>query len=187
MKHVVWKFGLIAGAILSVMMLATLPFLDRIGFEYGELIGYTTIIAALLLIFFGVRSYRDNQKGKPLSFGRAFVVGVLINVVASACYVATWEFIYYKVAPDFVDKLAAHMEQEERASGRSPAEQDKRISQMKKNLALYKNPIANIAITFLEPFTVGLIVSLASAGILRRRPDTAGALADATGSLVTIA
>ena len=33
MKKTVLTFGLIAGAILSLMMLGTLPFMDRIGFD----------------------------------------------------------------------------------------------------------------------------------------------------------
>ena len=41
-------------------------------------IGYTTMVIAFLLIFFGVRSYRDNVAGGTVRFGRAFAVGALI-------------------------------------------------------------------------------------------------------------
>ena len=71
MKKTVLTFGLISGAILSAMMLATLPFLDGIGFDRGEIIGYTSMVLAFLLIFFGVRSYRDNVAGGTVGFGRA--------------------------------------------------------------------------------------------------------------------
>jgi len=37
----------------------------------------------------------------------------------------------------------------------------------------YKNPLVNIAITFLEPLPVGLLVTLISAGVLSRRPRLA--------------
>src|SRR5688572_5764384 len=118
MKRTVWTFGLIAGGIMSVMMLATIPFIEKIETVVNtELLGYTTIIAAFLLIFFGIRSYRDNNAGRTISFGRAFVVGVLINVVASACYVATWELIYYRLYPDFGERYAAHAIEKERARG----------------------------------------------------------------------
>jgi len=52
MRKTVLTFGLISGAILSIMMLATLPFLDSIGFDRAEVIGYTTMIVAFLLILF---------------------------------------------------------------------------------------------------------------------------------------
>src|SRR5687767_2395792 len=109
MKKTVLTFGLIAGGILSLMMAITMPFHDQIGFDRGEIIGYTTMIAAFLLIFFGIRSYRDNVAGGSVSFGRAFKVGALIALVASVCYVATWEVIYFNFAPDFMGKYQAHL------------------------------------------------------------------------------
>ena len=169
MKRTVWTFGLIAGAILSVMMVATIPFMDRIGMDNAEVIGYTTIIAAFLLIFFGIKSYRDNQAGRKITFGRALLVGALINVVASACYVATWQIIYYRITPDFVEKYADHEIEKQRAKGATEAELAKTRADMAKFRELYRNPLINAGITFLEPFPVGLIVSLVSAGILRRR------------------
>jgi amino acid transporter len=182
MKRTVWTFGLIAGAIMSAMMLVTIPFMDRIGFDTAEVIGYTTIIAAFLLIFFGIKSYRDNKLGRTISFGRALLVGVLINVVASACYVATWEVIYFGIAPDFVAKYSAHAIEKARAEGASEEQIAKKTVDMQKFQELYRNPLINAAITFLEPFSVGLIVSLVSAGILRRRRDLGAALADGSAA-----
>ena len=49
MKKIVLTFGLIAGAILSVMMMITLPFHDVIGFDWGMVVGYTTESVALQL------------------------------------------------------------------------------------------------------------------------------------------
>jgi len=60
MKKTILKFGLISGALSSLMMVATVPFLDKIGFSKGEYVGYTTIVLSFLLVFFGIRSYRDN-------------------------------------------------------------------------------------------------------------------------------
>jgi hypothetical protein len=171
MKKTVWTFGLISGAILSVMMLAVLPFQDEIGFDKGEVIGYTSMVLSFLLIFFGIRSYRDNVGGGLISFGRAFAVGSLIVAVSSACYVATWEVIYYKLAPDFVTKYQAHIIDKTRADGGSQAAIDKKIADMQKFADLYKNPFINVAITFLEPLPVGLVIALISAGILRTRRD----------------
>jgi hypothetical protein len=167
MRKTVLTFGLISGGILSIMMLATMPFMDSIGFDRAEVIGYTTMVLAFLLIFFGVRSYRDNVAGGFVSFGRAFSVGALI---ASACYVATWELIYYKLAPDFVAKYQAYTIEKSRASGESQAEIDKRVADMQRFADLYQNPAINVAITFIEPLPVGLVIALVSAGILRRGP-----------------
>ena len=39
MKKTVLTFGTISGVIISAMMLATIPFMDQIGFDRGEIIG----------------------------------------------------------------------------------------------------------------------------------------------------
>ena len=169
MKKTVLTFGLIAGAVLSVMMLATLPFIDRIGFEKGEVIGYTTMVLAFLLVFFGIRSYRENVAGGSVSFGRAFAVGIQITAIASACYVATWEIIYYKLTPDFSEKYAAYVMAKERASGASEQRLAAKEAELEKFQKWYDNPLINAGITLLEVLPVGSVIALVSAGILRRK------------------
>jgi hypothetical protein len=169
MRKTVLTFGLIAGGILSIMMLATIPFMESIGFDRAEVIGYTTMVLAFLLIFFGVRSYRDNVAGGSVSFGRALAVGALIAVVASVCYVVTWEIIYFKITPDFMTKYQAHVIEKARADGESSAAIAKRVADMQRFSEMYRNPAINAAITFIEPLPVSLVFALVSAGILGRR------------------
>jgi uncharacterized membrane protein (DUF485 family) len=169
MKKIVLTFGLIAGGILSAMMLGTLPFQDAIGFDRAEVIGYTSMVLAFLLIFFGVKSFRDNVAGGSVTFGRAFAVGVQIALVASVCYVITWQVIYYKLAPDFVTKYQAHVLEKARAGGASEDEMARQKAEMDRFTELYKNPAINAAITFLEPLPVALVMALVSAGVLSRR------------------
>lgn len=172
MRKFVLTYGLIAGAILSAMMLLTLPFMDAIGFDYGMLVGYTTMVAAFLMVYFGVRAYRDGRPDGRLTFGQAFRVGLLITLVATACYVATWEIIYYKLAPDFGDKFATHTIEQARASGASEAEIAKRVQEVDEFRVQYQKPLVNIAYTFLEPLPVGLLFTLGTAwAISRKRRD----------------
>ena len=173
MKKTVLTFGLIGGAIMAAMMFATLPFLDKIGFDKGEIVGYTTMILAFLLVFFGIRSYRENVGGGRITFGRAFAVGILITVVACACYVVAWEILYFKFMPDFADKYAGYAIEKVRASGASQQVIDATVEQMKSFKALYSNPFINAAITFVEPFPIGLIVTLISAALLRKKTTAA--------------
>jgi hypothetical protein len=169
MRRVVLTYGLIAGPLLSAMMLATLPFADRIGFDRGMLIGYTTMVLAFLMVFFGIRSYREKVVGGDLSFGRAFRVGLLITAIASVCYVLTWQLIYYRLAPDFDERYAAHVIDRARAAGESEEAIAERRAKLSSFQALYSNPLFNAAITLLEVLPVGLLATAVSAGILRRR------------------
>lgn len=167
MKKTVLTFGLISGGITSLMMAVTVPFADRIGFDKGMVIGYTAIVLSFLMVFFGIRSYRENVGNGEISFGRAFSVGILITLISCACYVITWEIIYFNFLPDFVDKYMAHMVERLEASGATQEVIDQKVRQMKS--INYNNPLINAAITFTEPFPIGLLVTLISAAILRRR------------------
>jgi hypothetical protein len=169
MKKTVLTFGLIAGAIMSLMMFSVIPFVDKIGFDKGEIIGYTTMVLSFLLIFFGIRSYRENVGEGTISFGRAFAVGILITVIASLCYVVAWEIIYFNFMHDFVDKYAAHMVAQVKASGATQEAIQAKLQEMKKFKQLYENPFFNAAITFTEPLPVGLLVTLISSAILRKK------------------
>jgi hypothetical protein len=165
MQRTVWTFGLISGAIMAAMMAVTIPFAEQIG-DKGELIGYTTMILAFLFVYFGIRSYRDTVMAGAIGFGRAFKVGILITLIASACYVTAWEIIYHTVAPDFVEKYAARVVEKARESGASEEQIEAQRQKMAEFIVAYKNPFVNVGMTFLEVFPVGAVMVLVSAGIL---------------------
>ena len=174
MKKYVLKFGLIAGAMMSAVMLATMPFMDRIHMEYGMIIGYSSMALAFLMVYFGVRAYRDNVLNGVIKFGAAFKTGLLITLLSSACYVATWEILYFGgFAPDLLGEWATQNIEKAKASGKSQAEIDTEIRGMEKLQTRYKNPLFNIAYTFIEPLPVGLFFTLLTAGLLSRRRRSA--------------
>ena len=169
MKRIVLTFGLISGAIMSVLMLSTVPFMHKIGFNRGMVLGYTTMVLAFLLVFFGIRSYRENVGNGYISFGRALSVGLLIMLITCAFYVLTWEFVYFNFMPDFAEKYGAFMLENMRAAGASAQEIAAKAEEMKRFKVLYDNIFFNVAMTFLEPLPVGLIMTFISALILRRK------------------
>lgn len=172
MKKIVLTFGVISGLIASVLMVATIPFMDQIGFDYGMLIGYTSMLLAFLLVFFGIRTYRENVGGGQITFGRAFKVGILITLVSSLFYVVTWQILYFNFLPDFAEKYTNYIIEQSRASGASPEEIAQQTENLKSMKAIYDNPLFNAAVTLLEFFPVGVIITLISALILRKRKPT---------------
>src|SRR5580765_1966305 len=172
MKKTVLVFGVISGVIIAAEMLAGLPFLEKIGQETALVLGYTTMVLAGLLVYFGIRSYRDNVDGGKLTFGRGFVVGILISLIACCFYVGTWEIVNYKFMPDFADKYAAGMVKRARESGASQQKIDETIRNAEEFKRSYRNPNYNVGMTFLEVFPVFLLITLISAGILRRKSPT---------------
>jgi hypothetical protein len=172
MKKTILTFGLISGAISSLMMVATVPFADRIGFDKGAVIGYTAIVLSFLLVFFGIRSYRDNVGNGQITFTKAFAVGISITLISCICYVVTWEVLYFHFLPGFMDKYGAHMIEKLKASGAGPAAIQAQLQQVKKYKEMYANPLLNAAMTFMEPFPIGLVITLISAAVLKRKPQS---------------
>lgn len=169
MKKTVLTFGLISGAMMAAFMLATVPFIEKIGFDRGVIVGYTGMVLAFLLVFFGIKSYRDNVSGGYITFGRAFKVGILIVIISSICYVITWEIVYFNLLPDFAEKYTNYMVEKERAAGASAAQIAQTIEKMNNMKSLLDNPLSNAAVAFIEPLPVGLLMTLISAAILRKR------------------
>ncbi len=174
MQRIVLTFGLIGGALLAAMMLATVPFQDQIGFDRGAIVGYTTMVLAFLMVYFGVRSHREVVGGGGVTFGRAFQVGLLISLVITVCYVATWQVLYYGFVPDFLDKYTAFALEKARQAGASEADLTRQANELRDFAVMYRNPLVNIAFSLLEPLPVGLVFTLVTAGVLRRSPGQPG-------------
>ena len=171
MKNIVLKFGIYSGLVSATLMFFTTFFVDRIGFDNGVYVGYTGMLIAFLFIYFGVRSYRDNVLGGTISFARGFNAGILITLISSVFYVVTWLLVYYFVMPDFGDKYGAYLVETVRAQGGGPAEIDAMIKRGQEAKAMLANPFINAAVTFTEPFPVGLLVTLVSAVTLRKKAE----------------
>jgi hypothetical protein len=163
MKKIVLTYGLLAGAIVGSMFFVTKPLYEKgiLTMEYGELVGYSTMIVALSLIFFGVKSYRDNHLAGSITFGKALVVGLLITLVASLIYAVCWEVIYNTMT-DFVTEMGEKYFEKLRTDGMSQAKIDEYA-------AMYENPFIRFPMTLMEIAPVGILISLISAGLLRMK------------------
>src|ERR1700730_11373567 len=164
MKKTVLIFGLISGVIMAAMMFATLSFTDSAWLQsHSMVVGYTTMVFSVILVFFGIRSYRENIGYGTITFGRAFAVGILITLISSVLYVVTWEIMYFGI-PSFGERFMTMCVAHVKSSGASPEAIQTELNQLK----YLDNPFINAAMTFIEPFPVGLIITLISALILRK-------------------
>jgi hypothetical protein len=169
MKKAVLTFGIIAGVMISVLMDLSLALSKYIGSGHSMMLGYTIMVASFLLIYFGIRSYRDNSLGGQISFGRAFACGILITLITTVFYVVSWEILYFNFMPHFMDGYFAAQIRHVQASGLDSATIAARVAAIQHSQQLYENPLVNAAYTFIEPFPVGLIITLISAAVLRRK------------------
>ncbi len=174
MKKIVITCGLIAGAIVSTLMCISILVVDEHkDYNTSMVIGYASMILAFSMIFVGIKNFRDKHNGGTVTFGKAFLIGLYIALIASTIYVITWALEYKYVFPDFMEKYSAHMIKEVKASGASEAQMAEKLKQMDSYREMYKSPLFFTLMTYAEILPVGIIVSLIAALILRRKNKTA--------------
>lgn len=163
-------FGLIAGLIVTTLMLVSMPLMGNgtISFENGELFGYATMIIALSMIHFGVKSFRDNHNEGVISFGKAFQVGILITAIAAVIYASGWEVYVSTSSSDFMEQYTTQYLEQMEKEGASTEEIDQMHIQMNEMAEMYKNPIIRFGMTLMEIVPVGLVITLLSAFLLKR-------------------
>lgn len=168
MKKIVINYGGLSGIITAVLMTVAWVFSDSIGFQYGMLVGYATMILSMSVMYFAMAAYRDKIGNGRISFGKAIQIGLLIGLISSIFYVATWAIVYHTLMPDFFDKYAAYITGEMAKNGKSPEAIHKQMEEMKAYKAGYKNPVMFVVYTFVEPLPAVIVVSLVSALIIKK-------------------
>lgn len=176
MKKIVLIYGGIGGLIIAAMLFITMPMAMEGKMENGELIGYTTMVIALSTIFIGVKMYRDKHLGGVISFGKAFLVGLYITLVASFLYATGWE-LYLAIqgigGNEFMEYYTQCQADQLEKSGASAEKIARMQEQSQSFMTWYNNPVLRFLWTMMiESFPVGLIVALITAAILKKKPRT---------------
>src|SRR5690349_3333190 len=87
MKKNILVYGLIAGVVVSTLMLFNVNYLSHcegnVDYNTSMLIGYASMLIALSLVYVGIRNYRNKYNGGVISFGKAFKIGILMVLIAS--------------------------------------------------------------------------------------------------------
>jgi len=167
MLRLILAFGAAAGVLVAVPMCLMVANSEPGSASQSQLVGYLTMLVALSLVFVGVKRHRDRALGGVIRFGTALGIGLGISAVAGVVYVIGWEITLALTNYAFVDTYATAMVEAKRASGASAAEVAKVAADMAAFKAQYMNPWFRMPVTFTEIFPVGLLVSLASAALLR--------------------
>ena len=169
MKKNILVFGAISGFIVATWMVISMAWCYSRGIEGSMLVGYASMILAFSLIFVGVKNYRDKYNGGIISFGKAFQMGLYISLIASTIYVLAWLVEYYVFMPDFMDRYTAHAISKAQSSGANPAELAAKVKEINSMKAMYSTPLMVILFTYMEIFPVGLLVSIITALVLKRK------------------
>lgn len=171
MKKIVITYGIIAGLITGGLMLATMPLFvsGTVKMEHGLWIGYAGMVIALSLVFFGIKSFRDHHAGGKITFGKGFLIGLSITLIASLFYVIAWEITFSRSGEWFMQQWSTSELNKLKTSGASDAELLVAKQKSDEFVQLYQNPLIRFGMTLMEIFPVGILISLFSAALLRKK------------------
>jgi amino acid transporter len=170
MKKNIIVFGLISGLIVSAFMAVSIGMCYKSNdFDGSMIIGYAAMIVSFSFVFVGIKNYRDKFNNGMISFGRAFKLGLMITLIASTLYVITWLICYYGFIPDFMERYSGHVLEGMKDKGLSQTEMDAQLAEMNTYREMYKNPLFVILLTYMEILPVGILITLISAFILKRK------------------
>ena len=170
MTKIVLIFGLISGAIAGFLMWVLMSFVGdgSVDFDSGMIWGYATMVIALSMVFFGIKSYRDNNGGR-ITFLKGLQVGILISVISALCYAVSWEIYYPSVGDEFMQKYTTYYLDSMKKDGASDAEIEAARVEGEQFMEMYKKFPVRFAFSLIEILPVGIIVTLISAALLRKR------------------
>ena len=175
MKKNILVFGTISGVIISTFMGVSMAVMscgsDKMDGGSGSMIiGFSAMAVAFSFIFVGVKNYRDKQNGGTITFARGFLLGFMISLIASTLYVITWGVEFHFFMPDFIDKYSAMQVKQLQESGISGAALDEALKSIESRSYNYKNnPFFFAMYTYMEILPIGILISLISALILRKK------------------
>lgn len=171
MKNIVLKNGCIAGAIVCLFMGMSVYFhsknLQDATLSY--ILGFSGMFIAFAFTYIGMKQYRENINNGTITFGKAFSIGLWITLIVATIYVVVWLVEYYNFYPDFMEKFAAVEIKKLQSSGLNATELQAKIEELNQMKESYKNPLFVIGMTYFEIVPLGLVFTLISALVARKK------------------
>jgi len=159
-----WKANLTSGvifALIGVVYSLVIYFLDL---SFNKVQGWIFLVIQIVVLFFLVKSYRDNYKYGVITYGEALGAGVIIFLYYAIIMAVFTYLLYAVIDPDLIDKQLAFTEEEmiKRGIPESAIE-----AGMKVQTKIMKPAIMAPFSIFISMFQ-GLIMSLIVAAFVRK-------------------
>jgi len=160
---IITRYGLYSAALLMVLGLISHAFLGTSPDNYGigEIVGYSSIILSLVIVYFGIRQYRNDHLQGDITFWQALKVGLLISLFPAIAF-GIYNVIYVEfIDPEFMDKYYNHQLAQMQAS-MSKQEFQVAKADMESQKDMFMNPTVQFFIMFLTVWLIGLVISTVS-------------------------
>ena len=164
MNKIVLKNGLFGSLIVSTLLLSVTFYMKaNPEKEVSMFFGFAGMLLAFIFVVLGIKQQRDTNNGF-ISLGKAFLTGFWITLIISTLYVIVWLIIFYNFFPNFAEHYT-----DMAIAKASPDEVAQVTEEMNSFKEMYKSPIMVILLTYMEILPLGIIFSLISALILKKK------------------
>ena len=169
MQKIVLRYGCYGLIVIVALLLITFfLFGDSNNIERQEVIGYVSIVTSLLFVYFAIRQWRDRYNNGVLTFGKGMAIGTLITLFPSFAF-GLFSWLYMAVLEPgqngrdfqhYVEKIKQQAPAEKLAAALEKVNAEKEM---------FNNPLMQFVVMFLTVFMIGMIITVISTMILRRK------------------
>jgi hypothetical protein len=159
-----WKANLTNGLVLGMTGIIYMVLLYFLNMITNKPLGFAFLIIQIVLLYFLIKSYRDNQLHGNITYGQALGAGV-ITCLYFAVIMALFSYIFFAIIdPGLINKIIALSEEQMVKKGLNQELIDKGMQMTRKMIV---PPVLAIYMFFREMF-FGVIISLVIAAFVRR-------------------
>ncbi len=164
MNKIVLKNGLFGSSIVTALLLSVTFYMKaNPEKEVSMFFGFAGMLLAFIFVVLGIKQQRDTNNGF-ISLGKAFLTGFWITLIISTIYVVVWLIIFYNFFPNFAEHYT------DMAIAKASLDEVAKVTEeMNSFKEMYKSPIMVILLTYMEILPLGIIFSLISALILKKK------------------
>ncbi len=164
-------FGLIAGVWVATLTLIGTTVANPIVPDlFDSVVNVCTILGMLGVVLYAIKHVRDRQPDAKINFPPAVVVGFGVSLLASAVYVMAWEIYFFANDYTFARLYSEGLIDRAQLLGITDSELALIMEAQSQSVELFNNAFFRVTSRFLGMFTVGGLVSLVGAFVLRN-PD----------------
>ncbi|MDX5319446.1 MAG: DUF4199 domain-containing protein [Bacteroidota bacterium] len=169
-RHIL-RFGLLAGAFIATVFLSTyLLFVgEHADNQTGMMVGYSIMSLGFILLIFGVRKIRNERGDAKWNFAWALWSGLAMMLIACSVYSLSWTVYISNFDPDWMQRYVQSTLEAMQSKGSSPSEIEAAQKEMAGYVGYYENPFMVFLITLTEPMPPGILISLITAIVFRKK------------------
>ncbi len=168
MKSTLLRYGGYAFITAMLLFFIALYFFGDMDYGTQEVLGYLSMVLSLLFIYPGIKHFRDSENGGSVSFGKAFLVGLLIAVFAGIGFGIIDYLFTTVINPDFLQEYMSH-QLAEMEKTLSPEEFETQKALLQQQMEAYGSSGFMAFIMFTTVVLIGIVISLISALLLQRK------------------